>query len=220
MQSLEKKRKYEEGQDLQNLYQSLFQENSLPTPSILQTTTKKSRTADSTNMIPDSLTTDPNEDSIPSETNIQDACETFEEVMNSFEKTAQQSVIPPDPLGLAVSQRENHLIQQQSSFYEFTNLPSPESIQAYDMDFGIARKDLEKDRKRFEWIPEELNYLQHYIESIEKDSDKKNRYSTCLNHLRTEASPDVKKYFHPHHVANSDRLKNGFNVALKKCRVS
>lgn len=204
---------------MQNLYQSLFQDNSLPTPSILQTTTKKSRTTDSTNMIPDSLTTDPNEDLIPSDTNIQDACETFEEVMNSFEKTAQQSVIPPDsnPLGLAVSQTENHLIQQQSSLYQFLNIPSPESIQAFhDMDFGIARKDLEKDRKRFEWIPEELNYLQHYIESIEKDSDKKNRYSACLNHLRTEASPDVKKYFHPHHVANSDRLKNGFNVALKK----
>lgn len=208
---------------MQNLYQSLFQDNSLPTPSILQTTTKKSRTTDSTNMIPDSLTTDPNEDLIPSDTNIQDACETFEEVMNSFEKTAQQSVIPPDsnPLGLAVSQTENHLIQQQSSLYQFLNIPSPESIQAFhDMDFGIARKDLEKDRKRFEWIPEELNYLQHYIESIEKDSDKKNRYSACLNHLRTEASPDVKKYFHPHHVANSDRLKNGFNVALKKCHVS
>jgi hypothetical protein len=195
MQSLEKKRKYEEGQDLQNLYQSLFQDNSLPTPSILQTT----RT-NSTIMIPDSLTTDPNEDSIPLDTNIQD-----------FEK-AQQSVIPPDsnPLGLAVSQSENPLTQQ-SSFYEFSNLPSSEIIRAFnDMDFGIARKDLEKDRKRFEWIPEELNYLQHYIESIEKEVDKKNRYSACLNHLRSEASPDIKKYFHPHHVANSDRLKNGF----------
>ncbi len=95
--------------------------------------------------------------------------------------------------------------------------PPPEIIQAInDSDFGTARKDREKDSQRFEWISEELDYLEYYIEFIEEEHSKKNKYAICLNHLRTEASNDIKKYFHPHHVVNSDRLKNGYNAALKR----
>lgn len=102
----------------------------------------------------------------------------------------------------------------QSSSYQFSNTPTPETIQIMnDLEFGTARKDIEKEGKRFEWIKEELDYLVHYIETIESDSI--NRYANCLNHLRTEAPIEVKKYFHPHHVANSDRLKNGYNAARK-----
>jgi hypothetical protein len=86
-----------------------------------------------------------------------------------------------------------------------------------DLDFGIARKDIDKTAKRYEWIQEEIDYLVYYIESIE--TEKTNRFANCLN-LRTEASAEVKQYFHPHHVANSDRLKNGFNVALKRIEKS
>lgn len=99
--------------------------------------------------------------------------------------------------------------------YQFSNGPTPETIRAMnDLDFGLARKDLDKGGKRFEWLKEEIDYLVYYIQTIE--SETTNRYANCLNHLRTEASTEVKKYFHPHHVVNSDRLKNGFNVALKK----
>ena len=180
---------------MQNLYQSLFQDNSLPTPSILQTTTTKSMESSTTMISNNSLTTDPIEDPIISDDhNIEDIREDTE---NTFEH-------PPS----RQHENINHLIQ-----LSFSEGP----LQALnDLDFGVARKDLDKDRKRFEWIQEEINYLQHYIQCIEKDADLKNRFSACLNHLRTEASTDVKKYFHPHHVVNSDRLKNGFNTALKK----
>jgi hypothetical protein len=105
----------------------------------------------------------------------------------------------------------------QTANYQISRNPLPEQLQAMnDMDFGLARKDLEKEAKRYEWLEEEINYLEHYIIHVERAGDKRNRFANCLNHIRTETSADIKKYFHPHHVANSDRLKNGFNTAIKK----
>lgn len=107
----------------------------------------------------------------------------------------------------------NHLIR--SSAYQYSNTPTPETMRTInDQDFGIARKDIEKEGKRFEWVKEEIDYLVYYIETIEDDTT--NKYANCLHHLRTEASTEIKKYFHPHHVANSDRLKNGYNTAMKR----
>lgn len=120
-----------------------------------------------------------------------------------------------NPLGTV-----DRILQEQfqmipTTVYEFSDGPTPETVRAMnDHEFGLIRKDLHKTAKRFEWLKEEIDYLVYYIEKIE--SDTANRYANCLNHLRTEASAEVKKYFHPHHVANSDRLKNGFNVALKR----
>lgn len=112
--------------------------------------------------------------------------------------------------------KENDQLLRNSNYTIFSNIPTPETLSAMnDLDFGIARNDIEKKGKRFDWIPEELDYLVLYIQTIEGDTTK-NRYSNCLNHLRTEASPEIKSFFHPHHVANSDRLKNGFTVALKR----
>lgn len=108
----------------------------------------------------------------------------------------------------------NHLIR--SSAYQYSNTPTPETMRTInDQDFGIARKDIEKEGKRFEWIDEELDYLVFYIKTIESD-EKKNKYSKCLTHLRNEATAEVKQYFHPHHIASSDRLKNGYNTAMKR----
>ncbi len=99
---------------------------------------------------------------------------------------------------------------------EFSDDPIPEKMGTInDFEFGLARDDLEKPSKKYKWIKEEIDYLIHYIQTIECDISG-NRYANCLNHLRTEASAEVKKYFHPHHVYNSDRLKNGFNVAIKR----
>jgi len=48
----------------------------------------------------------------------------------------------------------------KSSNYTFSNLPTPETLSALnDLEFGIARNDIEKKAKRFEWINEELDYL-------------------------------------------------------------
>jgi hypothetical protein len=83
--------------------------------------------------------------------------------------------------------------------------------------FGSARSDIHKNGKKFQWISEEIDYLENYILSIE-ETQAGNRIAVCLNHLRYEASPDVQKFFHPFHLANSDRLKNGFNVAIERVR--
>lgn len=181
-QSIDKKRKYEEGQQMQNLYESLFQDHPLPIPSILQTTTGK-LTTESSITTTNPSTTELVEESIVDDNNIEDM---RGETVNSFEqieKTIEEPVVNLDsspPTG----QREifNQLLQQSS--YQISNIPSPENIIALNfMDFGVARKDLE-----------------YYIQYIEEEADKKNRFATCLNH----------------HVATSDRLKNGFNAVLKR----
>ncbi len=98
--------------------------------------------------------------------------------------------------------------------YQLANNQSPDTIDTSNH-FGSSREDINKTGKKFQWIPEEINYLENYILTIEK-SPSLNRIAICLNHLRYEASSDVKQFFHPFHVENSDRLKNGFNVALKR----
>lgn len=59
---------------------------------------------------------------------------------------------------------------------------------------------------RYEWTPEEMEWLRGWFNS--HDSPPANRYSACLQDLR-EAPHHIKAMFHPHHVANSDRLKTG-----------
>ena len=106
----------------------------------------------------------------------------------------------------------------QAANYRLPINPIPEQVQAMDeMEWGLARKDLDKEGKRFDWLPEELDFFEHYILEIESDSErKKNRFANCLCHLKTLATQDTKRFFHPHHVANTDRLKNGFIAALKR----
>jgi hypothetical protein len=78
--------------------------------------------------------------------------------------------------------------------------------------FGLARDDVNEVKKKYEWIEEEISYLQHYIQSIEPQlpGTSKNRYAACLTHLKQTAPLNAIQYFHPHHLMNSDRLKNGF----------
>ena len=151
----------------------------------------------------------------------------LEEERNSSVSLDGDSEILSNPLNSLDSSRPSHQIaadQQREEFdqllrnsnYSISNIPTNETLSAMkDLEFGIARNDLDKKAKRFEWIKEELDYLVFYIQTIEGETTK-NRYANCLNHLKTEASADIKKYFHPHHVASSDRLKNGFNVAMKQ----
>ena len=97
-------------------------------------------------------------------------------------------------------------------------VPSADTLNAMsELDFGSAREDLHQEKKRYDWIDEEINFLIDYISTIECDTSK-NRYAACLHYLKTEADAEIRKYFHPHHVANSDRLKNGFNVAIKRIK--
>ena len=82
--------------------------------------------------------------------------------------------------------------------------------------FGVAYtgKNKSASGQRFEWTKSELNWItawftKTYAEIPAGGSMKiPNRYSACLQALHQEA-PEVKAMFHPHHVANSDRFKNG-----------
>jgi len=84
--------------------------------------------------------------------------------------------------------------------------------------FGTARSDLTEIRKKYDWIDEEINYLKHYIESIEPTLPEasKNRFATCLSYLKNTAPVDIIQFFHPHHISSSDRLKNGLLRAAKQ----
>lgn len=84
-------------------------------------------------------------------------------------------------------------------------------------EFGTAREDVNLIKKKYDWIDEEMNFFMNYIDHVEPfldDEEKKYRFSTCLSYLK-KSSPDIKKYFHSNHVANTDRLKTGFLKAAK-----
>jgi hypothetical protein len=101
-----------------------------------------------------------------------------------------------------------------SSSTPSSSTPSSTPIQTSNQqrEFGLARDDLHVVKKKYEWMDEEISYLRHYIQSIEPQlpGTSKNRYATCLIHLKQTAPLDVIQFFHPHHLMSSDRLKNGF----------
>lgn len=82
--------------------------------------------------------------------------------------------------------------------------------------FGSARTDIDEKKKKYDWLDEEISYLQHYINQIEPTlKNSKNRYATCLNHMLRDAPESARQYFHPHHITTSDRLKNGLIRAVE-----
>ena len=86
--------------------------------------------------------------------------------------------------------------------------------------FGTARPDLIKKGKRFEWTSKEIQHLQYYILNIEpslSETEKSNKYASCLSYLRS-AEAHVKQDFHPNHVLNSGRIKTGYDNAVDKFR--
>jgi len=106
----------------------------------------------------------------------------------------------------------------------FTPLPtpSPSYHRARDVRdevrvFGIARSDIKDMKKKFEWLQEEIDYLAVYIQQIAPNipGASKNQYATCLSFLKESAPAEAIQFFHPHHLQNSDRLKNGYLRALQ-----
>jgi hypothetical protein len=81
--------------------------------------------------------------------------------------------------------------------------------------FGVAYsgKTNSAHGQRFVWTEGELGWINEwfvkaYAEMPPGSRNIPNRYAACLHDLH-QASPEVKAMFHPHHVANSDRFKNG-----------
>ena len=99
-----------------------------------------------------------------------------------------------------------------------TNNPPAVVINVLDEDdFGTARDDKNLVKQRYDWIDQEMNFFENYIENIEPrmtSEEKKYRFAACLSYLK-KCHPEIKKHFHPNHVANTDRLKTGFLRAAK-----
>jgi len=85
-------------------------------------------------------------------------------------------------------------------------------------EFGTARSDLHKKGSRFEWTDKEISHLQFFIRHVEptlSESERKNKYASCLNYLK-RADESIQQDFHPFHCENSGRIKTGYEVAFKK----
>jgi len=169
-QSLEKKRKYEDGKEMQNLFQNLLNEHPLPTASI-ELENKEPETS-----------FDP----------------------SPIEQLPSNNITSPPLAPFDTSTPIN------------TNGPNISLDEVYD--FGTARSDINKKGKRFEWTDKEISHLQYFILNVEptlSESERKNKYSSCLLYLK-RADSSIQQDFHPFHCENSIRHKTGYEVAFKK----
>jgi hypothetical protein len=157
---------------------------------------------------------------------IQETFQKIFEPIKSFDaENESNSPSAAIPLSESPSQEEPPQrlpsFQVQQEIYSTLSLAIPKetSQRMFDeADFGVARNDLEKPGKRFEWLTQEIDQLEHYICNVEPllpASQRKNRHSACLNYL-LKAPRDVKQWFHPFHVESSGRLKTGYETALAK----
>lgn len=156
--------------------------------------------------------------------------ETFQKIFEPVESSSREieshterSEIESTPPAPAAEQQQSipSFDEQQQIYSQISlRIPNPTLELILDeADFGTARNDLNKtNKKRYDWLQEEIEYLQHYIcneEPLLSDSERKNRHSSCLKFLR-KAPIEVKKWFHPHHVENSSRLKTGYEYAMNR----
>ncbi len=177
----QRKRKYEEGNEIQETFHKIFEESTVPSHT---------------------------ESTVPSHT--------------ERSPTREIESPPPPPPPPAEQQQAIPSFHEQHQIYSQISLRIPNHTMELIMDeadFGTARNDLNKtDKKRFDWLQEEIEYLQHYIcneEPLLSDSERKNRHSSCLKFLR-KAPRDIKQWFHPHHVETSARLKTGYDYATNR----
>ena len=123
-----------------------------------------------------------------------------------------------NPIESTISASHQH-VSSSFAMQQETPTSSLYQIVTSHREFGLARSDLHVSRRKYDWIPEEISFLQEYIQTIEptlgSQAVSKSRYALCLNYLKNSAEDKTIQYFHPHHVASSDRLKNGFLRALE-----
>jgi hypothetical protein len=136
---------------------------------------------------------------------------------------AYEKITPPCPLLSIETNKYEELRENQLSAVDpldpLTSLDSPtnNSSPHPTIDIGSARADYGIKGKRFPWLQEEIDYFHYYMNYIEpglEEEDKNRKYATCLRFILA-ASVDVVKYFHPHHLENSDRVKTGYLKALE-----
>ena len=90
--------------------------------------------------------------------------------------------------------------------------------------WGHARADINETQTRYAWLDEEkdiigsfcLNELKKYKpSSAEYIEVSKTLVSRCLDYIKGAGSKEAAAFFHPHHIAKSDRLKAGYEATRK-----
>lgn len=152
-------------------------------------------------------------------------------IQESYEKIFP--IAPPiqDNYDYNVDQSTEQMDEFPSNYYDLyanalpSNLPTSSSSAAAPTfhrvgevgGFGCARTDINENKRKYDWIDEEIDYLVEYIQNIAPTlpGADKNRYATCLSFLKRSAPLEAIQFFHPHHLHTSDRLKNGYLRALQ-----
>ena len=90
-------------------------------------------------------------------------------------------------------------------------------------DWGTKHPDYQKITvkgqtvmKRATWTDEEIEYIAKYcLQKVETNPEAKATIvASCLEHIQRD--PEALPIFHPNHVLDSSRLRNGYRSALNK----
>ena len=75
--------------------------------------------------------------------------------------------------------------------------------------WGTQHPSYEKVGRTIEWSTAEVNHIGRFVtECLRKNPEESAVYSQCLKSIIQD--DDAIPIFHPHHIANSDRVKNGY----------
>jgi hypothetical protein len=100
------------------------------------------------------------------------------------------------------------------------NIPShtwPQADNAAVTDWGTGRADYctSKTDKKAVWTQQEVNYVGRWCDStLNKNPHMRNVVAKCLAHIRRDEK--ARPIFHPLHVFDSARLRNGYRTWLKQ----
>lgn len=147
--------------------------------------------------------------------------EVFERNLNKYPLPVA-SIVEEDHSGTIETSADEDLITPSENpiISTFNTTIDPAIVQDINetYEFGTSRSDLHKKGSRFEWTEKEISHLKYFILNVEpglSESERRNKYSSCLNYLK-RAPSSIQQDFHPFHCETSGRIKTGYEVALKR----
>jgi hypothetical protein len=208
-----KKRKFEEGQQLLDSYQKIF-----PPAPVIQDYYDDNIHED----MPSNDISSFDDGNAAGESDIVPCSSShtlFTPPCSSYQTLPSHTLSTPPYSSYTLYIPPSHTPYTPSSYSSsYAHSISPGGIDGHESRvFGMARTDIGEKKKKFDWIDEEIDYLVEYIQKIAPTlpGAEKNRYATCLSFLKASAPDEAIQFFHPHHLRNSDRLKNGYLRALQ-----
>ena len=205
---LKKKRKYEEGEEINNIFERIYGENGPPVEEGKYNSLASQLAGAEVQDFEELESRIISSSRIPSPLPLP--------VLSTSSITASSSSTPlPSPSPFV------RPLEHVQSILRAQALSRPDILPTKEFEFGIARSDFQKIARRFEWTREEIEHLMFYIKNIEpslSECELKQKHSSCLRYLR-EADSSIQKDFHPYHVENSGRIKTGYEMASRKLRI-